>query len=81
MSESAQKQSEPKHSSIEDDWQKLKIQNQLMDTQQAKQEAQSSLQQQDLPLPVNENGTLNFFWIDAHEEAQGAEIYLFGKIW
>jgi len=39
------------------------------------------LQQQDLPLPVNENGTLNFFYIDAHEEAQGAEIYLFGKIW
>jgi len=23
---------------------------------------------QDLPLPVNPDGTLNFFWIDAHEE-------------
>lgn len=43
MSESAQKQVEPKHSSIEDDWQKLKLQSQLMETQQAKQEAQSSL--------------------------------------
>ena len=40
----------------------------------------TTLQQQDLPLPLNPDGTLSFFWIDAHEEAQGAEIYLFGKI-
>jgi DNA polymerase alpha subunit A len=35
----------------------------------------------DLPLPLNPDGTLSFFWIDAHEEQQGNEIYLFGKVW
>jgi hypothetical protein len=46
-----------------------------------KLEAQQSLSSQDLPLPFNPDGSLNFFYIDAHEEANGQEIYLFGKIW
>jgi hypothetical protein len=25
-------------------------------------------QASDLPLPLNSDGTLSFFWIDAHEE-------------
>ena len=34
-----------------------------------------------MPLPLETDGTLQFFWIDAHEEQGGAEIFLFGKIW
>jgi hypothetical protein len=47
----------------------------------SKFEAQSSLSSADLPLPYNADGSLNFFYIDAHEEANGQEIYLFGKVW
>lgn len=36
---------------------------------------------QDLPLPLNADGTLSFFWIDAFEETYGSEIYIFGKVW
>jgi DNA polymerase alpha subunit A len=36
---------------------------------------------QDLDLPLNEDGSLSFFWIDAHEETYGNEIYIFGKVW
>lgn len=32
------------------------------------------------PLPLNPDGTLSFFWIDAHEENHGADLYLFGKV-
>jgi DNA polymerase alpha subunit A len=32
-------------------------------------------------LPVNSDGSLSFFWIDAHEENFGAELYIFGKVW
>jgi hypothetical protein len=35
----------------------------------------------DLPLPTNSDGSLSFFWIDAHEENFGAELYIFGKVW
>lgn len=30
---------------------------------------------------MNENGTLSFYWIDAHEENNGADLYIFGKIY
>ena len=70
-----------KETSMEDDWQKLKIQNQLLNSENAKIEAAAALQGQDLPLAYNEDGSLNFFWIDAHEEGNGQEIYLFGKVW
>jgi DNA polymerase alpha subunit A len=35
----------------------------------------------DLPLPCNKDGTLSFYWFDAHEENNGLDLYLFGKIW
>lgn len=42
----------------------------------------SPLQQNfDHPLHFNKDGSLSFFWIDAHEENHGSEIYLFGKVW
>jgi hypothetical protein len=33
------------------------------------------------PLELNKDGTLSFYWFDAHEEAMGADIWLFGKVW
>jgi len=44
-------------------------------------DANQTLNSMDLPLPVNSDGTLNFFWIDAHEEQFGTDFYLFGKVW
>ena len=35
----------------------------------------------DHPVKCNEDGSLSFFWVDAHEENYGADIYLFGKVW
>lgn len=32
-------------------------------------------------MPINPDGSLSFFWIDAHEERNGEEIYFFGKVW
>jgi len=32
-------------------------------------------------IKANEDGTLSFYWFDAHEENYGADIYLFGKVW
>jgi len=33
------------------------------------------------PLKTNDDGSLSFYWFDAHEENYGADIYLFGKVW
>lgn len=30
---------------------------------------------------MNADGSLSFYWLDAHEENYGADIFLFGKIW
>ena len=70
-----QQQAKP---SVEDDWMKLKIQNQLTSTDNSRMPFDTTV---DLPLPLNPDGSLSFFWIDAHEEQQGNEIYLFGKVW
>ena len=40
-----------------------------------------TLQQFDYPLPLNPDGTLSFYWFDAHEENNGADLYLFGKVY
>lgn len=32
-------------------------------------------------IPFNEDGTLSFYWFDAHEENFGADIYIFGKVY
>ncbi len=29
---------------------------------------------------MNADGSLSFYWIDAHEENNGSELYVFGKI-
>jgi hypothetical protein len=33
------------------------------------------------PVKYNDDGSLSFYWFDAHEETYGADIYLFGKVW
>ena len=63
-------------SNIEEDWKKLKLQNQTINTAS---DASSALNKYDLPL--NQDGTLSFFWFDAHEEKFGSDIFLFGKVW
>lgn len=32
-------------------------------------------------LAFNQDKTLSFFWIDAHEENMGQDIFLFGKVY
>jgi DNA polymerase alpha subunit A len=38
-----------------------------------------ALNQDSYPLPLNPDGTLSFYWFDAHEENN--ELYIFGKIY
>lgn len=33
------------------------------------------------PVPFNPDGSLSFYWFDAHEENNGSDIYLFGKVY
>jgi len=40
-----------------------------------------TLQQFEYPLPLNADGTLSFYWFDAHEENNGTDLYLFGKVY
>jgi len=35
----------------------------------------------DMKIPYNSDGSLSFFWLDAHEENFGSDIYLFGKVY
>mmetsp|Transcript_30842 Transcript_30842/g.22431 ORF Transcript_30842/g.22431 Transcript_30842/m.22431 type:complete len:210 (+) Transcript_30842:665-1294(+) len=67
---------------IEDDWKKLKLANSSHNNDMRGAESSSSalLNNADGPLPLNKDGTLSFFWFDAHEETQSGDIYLFGKI-
>lgn len=88
MLEVGQRPSDPttkKEATIEEEWEKLKIQNQLLNgggaLETAKLEVQASLSGSDLPLPLNPDGSLNFFYVDAHEEPNGSDVYLFGKVW
>ena len=75
-----QAQEEAAESAIEKEWKEIKIQNEqdrsmLMD---ARNQPMSTADQ---PLPLNADGSLSFYWLDAHEENYGADIFLFGKIW
>lgn len=43
-------------------------------------ESASIINQNEYPLPLNADGSLSFYWIDAHEENNGTDLYIFGKI-
>ena len=67
---------------IEKEWKEVKKQNELERAQMMDQNRTSQqFQNFDHPLKFNEDGSLSFFWFDAHEENYGADIYLFGKVW
>ena len=68
-------------SNIEEDWRRLKQQNLDLNNEIRTTDANQTLNSQDLPLPLNPDGSLSFFWIDAHEEQFGTDFYLFGKVW
>ena len=74
-----QRASEPQINT--DEWEKIKRQNAILNTNLGRTDVDATLKNADLALPLESDGTLQFFWIDAHEEQGGAEIYLFGKIW
>ena len=64
----------------DDDWQALKNQNQHLNSELRNMDPNIASNVQDYPLPLNEDGSLSFYWIDAHEENNGADLYIFGKI-
>lgn len=70
---------ETEESAIEKEWKKIREQS-LIDKQQVSNQ-QVPFQSFDHQLQYNEDGTLSFYWFDAHEENYGADIYLFGKVY
>jgi len=68
-------------SNIEEDWRRLKQQNSELNSEIRTVDATQALNSQDLPLAMNPDGTLSFFWTDAHEEQFGTDFFLFGKVW
>jgi hypothetical protein len=75
---------EPKKSidaASSDDWQKVKQAQSGTSQDVLKVDHNLTLQQFDYPLALNKDGTLSFYWFDAHEENNGQDLYLFGKVW
>ena len=69
------------NNTTEQDWKNLKQQNADLNNEIRTTDAAGTLNSQDLPLPLNPDGSLSFFWIDAHEEQFGTDFFLFGKVW
>lgn len=70
--ESKVEQQQPQRpSNTEDDWRKLKMENEHLNNQNKFVDTSQQLQSQDLPLALNKDGTLSFYWFDAHEEMKG----------
>ena len=51
-----------------------------MNTQMREVNTADVIMNENIAVPYNADGTLSFFWYDAHEENYGADIYLFGKV-
>lgn len=51
-----------------DEWEKIKRQNAILNTNLIRTDVDATLKNQDLAIPFESDGTLQFFWIDAHEE-------------
>ena len=66
-------------SAIDKEWREIKLQNE-QDRQQMNESA-APIQSFNHPLKFNEDGSLSFYWFDAHEENYGADIFIFGKVW
>ena len=59
----------------------MKEKNEQLNNQLNSNDPSATLQSFDYDLPLNEDGSLSFYWFDAHEENHGADLYLFGKIY
>lgn len=71
-------ESKPVAANIDEDWKQVKTESEQYNNE-LKSYGSMALQES-LPLKFNDDNTLSFFWIDAHEENMGADIYLFGKV-
>lgn len=67
-------------SAIEKEWRQIKEQNEQDKAAQVN-DNNLPITNFDHPLKLNDDGSLSFYWFDAHEENFGNEIYLFGKVW
>ena len=66
-------------SALELEWKQIKQQS---EAEKAMLMGQTkNIQSFDHQLKSNDDGTLSFYWFDAHEENYGADIFLFGKVW
>jgi DNA polymerase alpha subunit A len=74
-----QPEKEPEESALEKEWREIKQQNEQDRTMTMN--SNQPIQNFEHALHKNNDGSLNFYWFDAHEESYGSEIYLFGKVW
>lgn len=67
---------------VDDEWSQLKQQNQEFNNEIRSVDTHAALNAKDYPLPLNPDGSLSFYWIDAHEEnnGNGADLFIFGKV-
>ena len=68
----------PVESALEKDWREIKQQN---EQEKNTYDTEAQFKNTEYPLKFNDDGSLSFFYFDAHEESYGGEIYLFGKVW
>lgn len=79
MSQVEEEKPQEEESAIEKEWKQLRMQTEQERAQMQGQ--REPLQNFAHPLKLNADGSLPFYWFDAHEENYGADIYLFGKVW
>ena len=68
-------------SAIEKEWREIRQHNENEKQQMMNSNSNSQFKNKEYPLKLNADGSLSFYWFDAHEESMGADIYLFGKVW
>ena len=61
----------PDESALEKDWREIKQQN---EQEKNTYDTEAQFKNTEYPLKFNDDGTLSFFYFDAHEESYGGEI-------
>jgi hypothetical protein len=62
------------------EWRTMKFDNQKMSKFLGSAQEDASRIGHNIPLPINKDKQMQFFWTDAHEENFGADVYLFGLV-
>lgn len=70
---------EAQETAVEKEWKEIRMQQER--EKEAIMQTSDKFKSTEYPLELNKDGTLSFYWFDAHEEAMGADIWLFGKVW